>query len=79
MDKVTVAAAKAGLSALLDRVEAGDEVVITRRGQPVARLIGTTPKRKPLDLKRIAAFRKTLPFDPVDSVTRIRKMRDARY
>ncbi len=27
------------LSALLDRVEAGEEIVITRRGRPVARLI----------------------------------------
>jgi prevent-host-death family protein len=31
-----LAQAKAQLSALLDAVESGDEVVITRRGQPVA-------------------------------------------
>ncbi len=31
--------AKTHLSALLDRVSQGKEVVITRRGQPVARLI----------------------------------------
>lgn len=31
--------AKTKLSALLDRVEAGQEVVITRRGKPVARLV----------------------------------------
>jgi hypothetical protein len=35
--------------------------------------------RKPLDLERIDAFRKTLPFDPVHSVTLIRAMRDARH
>ena len=34
-----LAQAKAQLSALLDAVESGDEVVITRRGQPVARLV----------------------------------------
>jgi antitoxin (DNA-binding transcriptional repressor) of toxin-antitoxin stability system len=39
---VNLAEAKAGLSALLDAVEAGEEVVITRRGQPVARLIRET-------------------------------------
>ncbi|MCU0887874.1 MAG: type II toxin-antitoxin system prevent-host-death family antitoxin [Rubritepida sp.] len=31
--------AKAHLSRLLDEVEAGGEVVITRRGKPVARLV----------------------------------------
>lgn len=39
MKTVGLAEAKAHLSALLDAVEAGDEVVITRRGQAVARLI----------------------------------------
>lgn len=34
-----LAQAKAQLSALLDAVEAGEEVVITRRGQAVARLV----------------------------------------
>ena len=38
MSTVTVADAKARLSDLLAQVEAGEEVVITRRGQPVARL-----------------------------------------
>jgi prevent-host-death family protein len=32
--------AKTHLSALLDRVEAGEEVVITRHGKAVARLVG---------------------------------------
>jgi len=35
----TVAEAKAHLSALLTAVESGEDVVITRRGQPVARLV----------------------------------------
>jgi prevent-host-death family protein len=32
--------AKNTLSALLNQVEAGEEVIITRRGKPVARLVG---------------------------------------
>lgn len=32
--------AKTHLSALLDRVAAGEEVVITKHGRPVARLVG---------------------------------------
>ena len=39
MRTVGLAEAKAQLSALLDAVEAGDEVLITRRGQAVAKLV----------------------------------------
>jgi len=39
MKTATVADAKSRLSSLLDDVEAGEEVVITRRGRPVARLV----------------------------------------
>ncbi len=39
MRSVSLAAAKVGLSALLDAVEAGEEVRITRRGKTIARLV----------------------------------------
>ena len=37
--KVGVRELRAGLSGWLDRVQAGDEVVVTERGKPVARLV----------------------------------------
>jgi antitoxin (DNA-binding transcriptional repressor) of toxin-antitoxin stability system len=40
------------LSALLDRVEAGEEIVITRHGQPIARLV---PNIAGVDLPKIHA------------------------
>jgi prevent-host-death family protein len=42
MAMITVGAfeAKTHLSTLLDRVAAGEEVVITKHGKPVARLVG---------------------------------------
>ena len=43
---VNVRQAKAQLSRLLKRVEAGEEVVIARRGKPVARLVDCKPLRK---------------------------------
>jgi prevent-host-death family protein len=43
MKTATVADAKSHLSALLADIEAGEEVVITRRGKPVARLIAELP------------------------------------
>ena len=39
MAQVTVAQAKSQLSSLLDAVEAGQTVVITRRGKPIAELV----------------------------------------
>jgi prevent-host-death family protein len=35
--------AKNTLGSLLDRVEQGEEIVITRHGKPVARLVANTP------------------------------------
>lgn len=47
--QVNVHEAKSSLSRLLERVEAGDEVVIARNGRPVARLVpvGDVPVREP--------------------------------
>lgn len=39
MKVATVANAKSHLSSLLADVEAGEEIVITRRGRPIARLV----------------------------------------
>jgi prevent-host-death family protein len=39
MKKVNVHEAKTHLSRLLERVEAGEEIIIARAGRPVARLV----------------------------------------
>jgi prevent-host-death family protein len=44
MRTLSVAQAKAQLSALLDAVESGEDVEITRRGVPVARLTRATER-----------------------------------
>jgi len=53
MAVVNVRQAKTQLSRLLARVEAGEEIVIARRGKPVARLVRCQPetKRQPDGLK----------------------------
>ncbi len=48
MKTTTVADAKARLAAMLTEVSTGEEIVITRRGKPVARLIPEPPE-KPFD------------------------------
>ncbi len=51
MPVVNVHQAKTQLSRLLAQVEAGEEVVIARRGEPVARLVRCKGKRQPDVLK----------------------------
>ncbi len=42
MDKtITLAEAKAHVSALITEAEAGAEITVTRHGRPVARIVGT--------------------------------------
>jgi prevent-host-death family protein len=47
---VSVYNAKTHLSRLLDRAAAGEEVVITRNGRPIAKLVAAAPIRKPRKL-----------------------------
>lgn len=55
MQQVQVAEAKAHLSALLERVEAGEEIIIARRGRPIARLIPEPhDKQSAADVFRLA-------------------------
>ena len=46
-EQVNVYEAKTHLSRLLERVEAGEEIVIARNGRPVARLVPTQRERSP--------------------------------
>ena len=52
MDAVNVHEAKTHLSRLLERVARGEEIIIARNGQPVAKLVGVSRQpRKPGRLK----------------------------
>jgi antitoxin (DNA-binding transcriptional repressor) of toxin-antitoxin stability system len=73
---VSLAHAKAHLSELLDKVESGEEVIITRHGRPVGHMRQAVPPKKPLDLEALAAFRARMPNWGADSATLLRQMRD---
>lgn len=79
MTTCTVAEAKAHLSDLLSRVEKGEELVITRRGQPVASLTPIRPPRIVPDWTAIRAFREGLPVGGTTAGELVREVRDARY
>ncbi|MSQ72374.1 MAG: type II toxin-antitoxin system prevent-host-death family antitoxin [Betaproteobacteria bacterium] len=77
MDAVNLADAKARLSELVSKAESGVETVITRRGQPVARLVPITLPKKAF--RSLADFRATLPMARTSSAELIRQMRDEGY
>jgi prevent-host-death family protein len=58
MTTVSVAEAKSHLSEFLNRIQAGEEVIITRRGQPIARLSPIQQPRKPV--RSLEAFRRQI-------------------
>ena len=76
MNAINLAHAKAHLSELLDRVEAGEELVITRHGKPVAQLSPITAPKQPIDFEALAALRATMPPLRKSSAELIREMRD---
>jgi len=77
MNAINLADAKAHLSELLDRVEAGDSIDITRRGKPVARLTAVAKPRKPINAAQLAALTETMPAQSQSSADLIRSMRDS--
>ena len=76
MVTVNLAQAKAHLSELLDKVEAGEQVVITRHGRAVAHMLSATRPKEPLALDDLAAFRATMPRLRRPSAEMLREARD---
>ena len=76
METISLTQAKARLSELLDKVEAGHEVVTTRRGTAVARLAPASSPRKPLPLGELAAFRASMPRLRRPAAELLREVRD---
>ena len=76
MDAVNLADAKAHLSALVDRVEAGNSIDITRRGKAVARLSSVARPRKPIDAALLESLTASMPPQAVSAADLVRSMRD---
>ena len=84
MSEHSVSDAKAHLSALIDRALAGEDVVITRRGQPVVALNavprpapGRAPRRMTdADVEWLIRNRVTRAGPQVDAGTLVSQMRD---
>ncbi|KON82109.2 type II toxin-antitoxin system prevent-host-death family antitoxin [Azoarcus sp. PA01] len=74
MRTVSLAEAKAHFSELVTQVAGGEEVVITRHGQPIVRLSGVEKTKVPLASR--ARFRAQLQRLEHPSATLIRSLRD---
>lgn len=73
MKTATVANIKSHISALLTDVEAGQEIVITRRGRPVARLIPEPRDIAPFDWESVEAWIESGPSAPGATVADLRE------
>jgi prevent-host-death family protein len=76
MSAINLADAKAHLSELVDRVEAGETVDILRRGKLVARLTPPERPRKPVDVARLKALTDQMPMQSESAGDFVRRMRD---
>lgn len=75
--KVSVSAAKGQLTDLVNRAEAGDEVILTRHGHAVARLVpvvampAATSRRAPMEsLRQIAQTKSRTANKPAPTAAR---------
>jgi prevent-host-death family protein len=76
MDKVSLADAKARLSALIDRVETGETVTITRRGKEVAVLSPPKKRLQRVDVEALRAISDSMPWQSESAGEFVRRMRD---
>lgn len=76
MNRVNLADAKAHLSEMIDRVEAGESIDITRRGKPVARLTTVATPRKAVDAVRLQSLTLSMPPQTQTAADLVRSMRD---
>jgi prevent-host-death family protein len=76
MNAINLADAKAHLSELVDRVEAGDSIEITRRGKPVALLTAVAQPRKPINVEALRALSAAMPPPSQSADALVRAMRE---
>jgi prevent-host-death family protein len=75
MKHIGIKQARQELPDLIDRAEAGEEVIITRQGKPVAKLVAAPKTRKPLP--SLADFRKDIGVTGTPAAKLVREERDA--
>ena len=62
MESIGIYEAKSRLSELVEKAEAGQEVVITRRGRPVVKLVRAKRQKEQVDSERSALIDEIITF-----------------
>lgn len=75
MKTLTIREAREGLSHPEQMFADDDEVLVVRRGEPVARILPAKPRPR---FRSLAAFRASQPMQEIPSEVLIREDRDAR-
>lgn len=78
MGTFSISEAKARLSELIESALEGEEVIITRRGKPVAQLAPAGTVRSGIDFARLRALRAAMPIAKIPADKLIRKMRETK-
>ena len=77
MESVSLADAKARLSELVARVEAGETVSITKRGKAVVRLVAERPEPAAIDLAELQRLTEGMTPQRESAGESLRRLRDA--
>ena len=75
MREIQASEAKTHLPQLLDEIERGESIIITRHGRPIARLIPEASIRRDArteTVERLKALRATMPSVPLDELLAMR-------
>ena len=76
MTIVKLADAKTHLSELIDRVQSGEDISITKHGKTVARLVAAKPDRKPISFADLKALTDAQTYQSESAADFVRRMRD---
>ena len=79
MESVNLAEAKAHLSALVERVAAGETISILRRGKPVARLVPAEKPKRRITIEELEEFTRGMTPQAESAGDFMSRLRDERY
>ncbi|MGF1549904.1 MAG: type II toxin-antitoxin system Phd/YefM family antitoxin [Sphingomonadaceae bacterium] len=79
MESYNIAEAKARFSELIDRAAEGEEIQISKRGEPRVRLVAVDRPKKPIDVEALRALTAKMKKSKIGGVEILREMRDRGY
>lgn len=74
---ISLAEAKSHLSELIERVQEGESVIITKRGKQVAKISSIKDPRKPIDLAALQALTNSTSLQKTGAGEFMRNLRDS--